>query len=142
MTKIIYHLPFCLEAKERERSTCVGGKPRVYSPASTKKHYLKVRTHLMHHYPDYLKNKIDYPVKMTMILGITEKRNIADLDNHLKMSDAFSIDRSRKENTGWKGLWKDDDVVKAISANFVYVDDKKDEFTVIEFEPYNPWEGV
>jgi Holliday junction resolvase RusA-like endonuclease len=143
-TKIIsYVFPFCIPAKERERARAVKrGKKwvgTVYSPESTKKAYLKIRTYMTHHYPHYINQQINYDVKATVILGITKNNNNADLDNHFKMVfDSLLPDKSRKNSTGFKGIYKDDKYIKEISGKFEFVENVEDEFTKLIFEPFYP----
>lgn len=138
---VTYEFPFCFPAKERERAKAVkrGAKwvGTVYSPQSTKKAYEKIRKHIFKEYPDYEKNKVTFLCKCTVLFGITEKNNIADLDNHLKMLDALSKDGSRKENSGFKGIWTDDNLIKEFSTKFVYVDSEDKEFTYILLEEFH-----
>lgn len=138
-SKILYEFPFAFPAKERERARVVNGKPVIYSPASTKKAYKEIREHIMQNYPLYEKQKITTPMNCAMEIGLYPKNDNADLDNHLKMLDALNRDASRKANSGFKGLWKDDKLIKSFDGTRIkYVDSPAKEYTIITLSPYDP----
>lgn len=137
---IQYYFPFALPPKERERAKAikVGNKwtATVYSPQSTKKFYTKFRTYLEHHYPNYGKDKIDYDMEVFLQIGTTLLNANNDLDNRIKSLDCFNRDNAKKCNSGFKGIWKDDKLIKKITAELVYVENQEDEFTLLQCMPY------
>lgn len=90
---------------------------------------------MMTNYPHYEKQIVDYPIKLTMKVFVHPSNDKKmDLDNRLKMLDALLKDRSRKDSTKFKGIWKDDDVIKHVDAQIIHVEDINDEATELILE--------
>jgi Holliday junction resolvase RusA-like endonuclease len=134
---IKYHFPFAFEYKERERARVLAGRAVIYSPKSTKDFYKKVRDYMFLTYPYYEKQKIDFACKLTMTVAMQPHKDKGDLDNILKNLDSLLPDRTRKNNSGFKGIYKDDSLIKWVEIKLYYVDDEKDEFTTLVFEPHS-----
>lgn len=135
-SKIVYHFPFAFPEKERERSRVLNGRVVVYSPASTKEAYKKIRSHILTHYPNYEQQRVMKSCNVALAIYITKQNDKADLDNRLKMLDALNRDASRKENSGFKGVWKDDKVIKGFDGTRIYyVETEAEERTILTITP-------